>query len=53
LELREIAGRVGCEITKIYKEHGISGAILAGSSFRDLVSRCCTQVTSFRRRAGL
>ena len=25
-ELREIAGRIGCEITKIYKDHGISGA---------------------------
>jgi DNA invertase Pin-like site-specific DNA recombinase len=25
-ELREIAGRVGCEITKVYKDHGISGA---------------------------
>jgi DNA invertase Pin-like site-specific DNA recombinase len=25
-ELREIAGRIGCEITKIYKDHGISDA---------------------------
>jgi hypothetical protein len=25
-ELREITGRVGCEITKVYKDHGISGA---------------------------
>src|SRR5262249_54248393 len=25
-ELREIAGRVGCEIVKVYKDHGISGA---------------------------
>src|SRR5689334_19306203 len=25
-ELREIAGRMGCEITKVYKDHGISGA---------------------------
>jgi DNA invertase Pin-like site-specific DNA recombinase len=25
-ELREIAGRSGCEITKVYKDHGISGA---------------------------
>src|SRR5262245_14535571 len=25
-ELREIAGRMGCEIVKIYKDHGISGA---------------------------
>jgi len=25
-ELREIAARMGCEITKLYKDHGISGA---------------------------
>jgi DNA invertase Pin-like site-specific DNA recombinase len=25
-ELREIAGRMGCEIVKVYKDHGISGA---------------------------
>src|SRR5215475_5053385 len=25
-ELREIAGRIGCEIVKVYKDHGISGA---------------------------
>jgi DNA invertase Pin-like site-specific DNA recombinase len=25
-ELREIAGRTGCEIIKVYKDHGISGA---------------------------
>jgi DNA invertase Pin-like site-specific DNA recombinase len=25
-ELREIAGRMGCEITKVYKDHGVSGA---------------------------
>ena len=25
-ELREIAARMGCEITKVYKDHGISGA---------------------------
>ena len=25
-ELREIADRVGCEIVKVYKDHGISGA---------------------------
>src|ERR1700712_3399746 len=24
--LREIAGRMGCEIIKVYKDHGISGA---------------------------
>jgi DNA invertase Pin-like site-specific DNA recombinase len=25
-QLREIAARMGCEITKVYKDHGISGA---------------------------
>ena len=25
-ELREIAARMGCEILKVYKDHGISGA---------------------------
>jgi len=25
-ELREVAGRMGCEIVKVYKDHGISGA---------------------------
>jgi Resolvase, N terminal domain len=25
-ELREIAGCIGCEITEVYKDHGISGA---------------------------
>src|SRR5260370_38337877 len=25
-ELREIAGRMGCEIVKVYKDYGISGA---------------------------
>src|SRR5882762_7488282 len=25
-ELREIAARIGCEIVKVYKDHGISGA---------------------------
>src|SRR6516164_3431687 len=25
-ELRYIAGRTGCEIVKVYKDHGISGA---------------------------
>jgi DNA invertase Pin-like site-specific DNA recombinase len=25
-ELREVAGRMGCEITKVYRDHGVSGA---------------------------
>src|SRR6185437_11307021 len=24
-ELREVAGRIGCDIIKVYKDHGISG----------------------------
>jgi DNA invertase Pin-like site-specific DNA recombinase len=24
-ELREVAGRMGCEIVRVYKDHGISG----------------------------
>ena len=27
-ELREIAGRMGCDVVKVYKDHGISGAKL-------------------------
>jgi DNA invertase Pin-like site-specific DNA recombinase len=26
LELRQVAGRIGCEIVKVYKDHGMSGA---------------------------
>ena len=26
ISLREIAGRMGCEIVAVYKDHGISGA---------------------------
>jgi len=25
-ELREVAARMGCDIVKVYKDHGISGA---------------------------
>ncbi|MFY9840658.1 MAG: recombinase family protein [Xanthobacteraceae bacterium] len=25
-ELREVAGRMGCEIVRVYRDHGISGA---------------------------
>ena len=25
-ELREVAGRMGCDIVKVYKDHGVSGA---------------------------
>jgi DNA invertase Pin-like site-specific DNA recombinase len=28
-ELREVARRMGCEIVRVYKDHGISGAKVA------------------------
>ena len=37
-ELREIAGRMGCEIIKVYKDHGISGAKAATSAPRSMRS---------------
>src|SRR5439155_14507354 len=33
-ELREVASRIGCEIGKVYKDHGVSGA-----KGRDIVDR--------------
>jgi DNA invertase Pin-like site-specific DNA recombinase len=27
-ELRQVAARIGCDIVKVYKDHGISGASL-------------------------
>jgi DNA invertase Pin-like site-specific DNA recombinase len=38
-ELREIADRMGCEITQIYKDHGISGA--KGRDKRPAFDRLC------------
>jgi DNA invertase Pin-like site-specific DNA recombinase len=38
-ELREIAGRMGCEITHVYKDHGISGA--KGRDKRPAFDRLC------------
>jgi DNA invertase Pin-like site-specific DNA recombinase len=38
-ELREIAGRMGCEIVKVYKDHGISGA--KGRDKRPEFDRLC------------
>jgi DNA invertase Pin-like site-specific DNA recombinase len=31
-DLREIAGRTGCEIVKVYKGHGITGTLVGVSS---------------------
>src|SRR4029078_6733425 len=38
-ELREIAGRMGCEIVKVYRDHGISGA--KGRDRRPALHKLC------------
>jgi len=38
-ELREIAGRMGCEIVKVYWDHGISGA--KGRNGRPAFDKLC------------
>ena len=38
-ELREVAGRMGCEIVHVYKDHGISGA--KGREKRPAFDRLC------------
>ena len=38
-ELQEVAGRMGCEITHVYKDHGISGA--RGREKRPAFDRLC------------
>jgi DNA invertase Pin-like site-specific DNA recombinase len=38
-ELREVAGRMGCEIVQVYKDHGISGA--KGRDKRPQFDRLC------------
>jgi len=42
-ELREIAGRMGCEIVHVYKDHGISGA--KGRDKRPQFDRLCRDAT--------
>jgi DNA invertase Pin-like site-specific DNA recombinase len=42
-ELREIADRMGCEITKVYKDHGISGA--KGRDKRPAFDALCRDAT--------
>jgi DNA invertase Pin-like site-specific DNA recombinase len=42
-ELREIAGRMGCEITKVYKDHGVSGA--KGRDKRPAFDALCRDAT--------
>ena len=45
-ELREVASRIGCEITKIYKDHGISGA--KGRDKRPAFDALCRDATQRR-----
>jgi DNA invertase Pin-like site-specific DNA recombinase len=42
-ELREIASRMGCEIVKVYKDHGISGA--RGRNGRPAFDALCRDAT--------
>jgi DNA invertase Pin-like site-specific DNA recombinase len=42
-ELREIAGRMGCEIVKVYKDHGISGT--RGRDKRPAFDKLCRGAT--------
>ena len=42
-ELREIAGRMGCEIVKVYKDHGVSGA--KGRDKRPAFDAMCRDAT--------
>ena len=42
-ELREVAGRMGCEIVKVYKDHGISGA--KGREKRPAFDALCRDAT--------
>src|SRR3954452_18650813 len=45
-ERREIAGRMGCEIVKVYKDHGISGA--KGRDKRPAFDALCRDATQRR-----
>src|SRR6476660_6947045 len=42
-ELREIAGRMGCEIVKVYRDHGVSGA--KGRDKRPAFDALCRDAT--------
>src|SRR3954470_3911350 len=42
-ELREVAGRMGCDIVKVYKDHGISGA--KGRDRRPAFDALCRDAT--------
>jgi DNA invertase Pin-like site-specific DNA recombinase len=45
-ELREVASRMGCKITKVYKDHGISGA--KGRDKRPAFDALCRDATQRR-----
>src|SRR5260370_40289345 len=45
-ELREVASRIGCQIVKVYRDHGISGA--KGRDKRPAFDALCQDAT--RRR---
>src|SRR5712672_1022871 len=45
-ELREVASRMGCEIVKVYKDHGISGA--KGRDKRSAFDALCRDATQRR-----
>jgi len=45
-ELRDVASRIGCEITKVYKDHGISGA--KGRDKRPAFDALCRDATQRR-----
>jgi DNA invertase Pin-like site-specific DNA recombinase len=42
-ELREVAGRMSCEITHVYRDHGVSGA--KGRDKRPQFDKLCTDAT--------
>jgi DNA invertase Pin-like site-specific DNA recombinase len=45
-ELREVAARMGCEITRVYKDHGVSGA--RGRDQRPQFDALCRDATKRR-----
>jgi DNA invertase Pin-like site-specific DNA recombinase len=42
-ELREVASRMGCEVVKVYRDHGVSGA--KGREERPQFDRLCRDAT--------
>ena len=49
-ELREVASRMGCEITHVYRDHGISGA--KGREKRPAFDRMCRDASTAQVRCG-